>query len=140
MDRKAPKKKLVKLMFHKKMIQPIPEEFNYLSCCEFLVIDTLEKNRIMQDLKFLVRSFKNEVDSQSFIHNFNFSVPQRATRQIEQFKTHGFRTEAEKFKVFNRLMSLFDTYGAHCDLFCDGRNTLIKKLKTNLNGLYKASF
>jgi hypothetical protein len=52
-------------------------------------------------------------------------------------RPHGFQTEAGKFSVFNRLMSLFNTYGANRDLFCDGRNTLIKKFKTNLNDLYK---
>ncbi len=130
----------MKFLFYKKMIQPTPEEFNYTSCCEILGIDTLEKRRIMQDLKFLVQSFKNEVKTQSFIHNFNFSVTQRATRKTEQFKTHGFRTEAGRFSVFNRLMALFNTYGANCDLFCDGRKTLIKKLKANLNDLYKPSF
>jgi hypothetical protein len=86
---------------------PTPEVFDYLRCCGLLGIDTLEKRRIMQDLKFCVRSVKNEVETQSFMHNFNFSVPHRATRQMEHFKPHGFRTEAGKLSVFNRLMSLF---------------------------------
>jgi hypothetical protein len=133
-------KKLVKFMFHKKMIQPQPEEYDYLNCCEILNIETLEKRRIMLDLKFLVRSLKNEVDTQTFLHNFNFSVPQRATRQGTQFTPHGFRTEAGKNSVFNRLMNLFNTYGANCDLFFDNRSCLLSKLKTNLNNLYKPSF
>jgi hypothetical protein len=128
-------KKLVKFMFHKNLIYPTPEEFDYLRCCGILGIDTLGKSRIMQDLKFLVRSVKNEVDTQSFMNNLNFSVPHRATRQMEHFKPHGFRTEAGKFSVFNRLMSLFNTFGADCDLFFDKRNNLIKKLRTNLNNL-----
>jgi hypothetical protein len=71
----------------------------------------------MQDLKFLVRSVKNEVDTQSFMHNLNISVSHRATRQMEHFKPHGFRTEAGKFSVCNRLISLFNTLEADCAFF-----------------------
>jgi hypothetical protein len=67
-------RKLVKFMFHKKLIVTTSDEFNYLDCCKILKIDTLEKRRIRQDLKFLVRSLKNEIDTQTYIHNLNFFV------------------------------------------------------------------
>jgi hypothetical protein len=85
------------------------------------------------------RSFY-QLDTQSFIENLNFAVPQRSTRQNLQYELFGFRTEAGRFTVFNRLMSLFNTYGSDCDLFYDSLATLLKKFKTNLKNHYRASF
>jgi hypothetical protein len=66
-------KKLVKFMFHKNLNYPTPEEFDYdfRDVVEYLELAHWKKG----DLKFLVRSVKNEVDTQSFMHNLNFSVP-----------------------------------------------------------------
>jgi hypothetical protein len=43
-------------------------------------------------MKILARSIKNQLDTQSFIENLNFAVPQRSTRQNLQFELYGFRT------------------------------------------------
>ncbi len=133
-------KKLVRFLYHKNLIHPLPSEYKYLDCCKVLGIDTLEKGRIFSDLKIFARSLKNQLDTQSFIEYINFAVPQRATRQYVQFELNGFRTEAGKFTVFNRLMSMFNTYGSDCNLFHDNLPTFLKKLMTNLNTQYKPSF
>jgi hypothetical protein len=76
-------RKLVKFMFHKKLIVTTSDEFNYLDCCKILKIDTLEKRRIRQDLKFLVRSLKNEIDTQtSTIWIFLYHKDLHGTSQI----------------------------------------------------------
>jgi hypothetical protein len=115
-------------------------EYHYINFCEILSIDTLEKKRILLDLKILARSIKNQLDTQSFIENLNFAVPQRSTRQSLQFELYGFRIEAGRFMVFNKLMSLFNTYGSDSDLFYDNLGTLLKKFKTNLKNHYRPSF
>lgn len=133
-------KKLVKFLFYRKLIHPQPEEFNYIQCCEILNIETLEKRRLFADLKILTRTFANQIDTQSFIHNINLLVPQRAIRNTPQFETHKSRADTGKYTVFNRLMVAFNTYGENCDIFFDNLNILLEKLKTNLNRLYKPSF
>jgi hypothetical protein len=67
-------KKLVKFLFYKKMVHPLPAEYHYINCCEILGVDTLEKKGIFLDLETLARSIKNQLDTQSFIENLNFAV------------------------------------------------------------------
>jgi hypothetical protein len=133
-------KKLVKYLFYRKLIDPLPEEDNYIQCRNILKIEPLEKRRIFTDLKFLTRSLKNQIDTQSFIHNINLNVPQRSTRSSSQFTTHTSRSDTGKYSIFNRMMSSFNVYGDECDLFFDDTSTLLNKLKANLNSLYVPTF
>ncbi len=50
-------KKVVKYLFFKNFIPNAPVEFNYLVCLKILGIDSLEKRRILTDLKDLIWVF-----------------------------------------------------------------------------------
>ncbi len=122
------------------MIHPLPEEYNYIQCCAILQNEPLEKRRIFADLKFLTKSLTNQIDTQSFIHNINLTVPQRSTRSSSLFTTHASRSDTGKYSVFNRMMTGFNVYGEGCDLFFDNTSTLVNKLRVNLNNLYEPTF
>ncbi len=95
-----------------------PTEFN---CLKILGIDSLEKRRIMMDLKVVAKTWTGRIDCETFIQNFNINVPMRRTRGSDPFRLHSFRTEIGWHLVFNRLMSNFDLYcrGGPKRNFCD---------------------
>jgi hypothetical protein len=95
---------MVKYLFFKGMIPNAPPEFNYLSCSKILGIETLERRRIMADLKLVARSWTGQIDTESFIHHLNINVSMRRTKTTDSFRLHCSRTDIGKNSVFNRIM------------------------------------
>jgi hypothetical protein len=95
----------VKALFFRKLIPNPPEEFNYQQCCHALNIQSLAKRRKLNDIKLVLQTFSNHVDTESFIHNFNISVPSRTVRNFELFIPSRAKTDLGKFSVFNRAIT-----------------------------------
>lgn len=101
----------MKFLFLKKLIPSQQlNEYDYISSCKTLKLDTLQLRRIISDVKFTVNSFTKKVDSYSYIHNYNFMVPAKNTRQHTTFKAQSSRSEIGKNSIFNRLMNNFNIY------------------------------
>lgn len=79
-----------------------------------LNIHPLTLRRLICDVKFVIDSFTDKIDSQSFLHLFKFHVPTaRNSRQrtLDRLRVFSIDTKAT---VFNRLMANFnDTYNDH---------------------------
>jgi hypothetical protein len=119
-------KKLVKALFYRKLIPNSPEVYNYQDCCNLLHIDTLEKRRTFNDIKFILNSFADNIDTESFIHYFNIHVPPRRTRSQQIFCESASRTDMGKHSVFNRIVSSFNSFVPDIDIFniCNFTSTL----------------
>jgi hypothetical protein len=86
-------KKIIKFLYFKNLIPNAPAEFNYLNCLKILGIDSLEKKRIMTDLRVVAKTETEHIDCETFIQNFNINVPMRRTRGSDTFRLHSFRTK-----------------------------------------------
>jgi hypothetical protein len=84
-----------------------PEQINYSEIEAQLKLDTLELRRIFADVKFTVKSFNGEIDGQTFLHNFKFSVP-NSTRSSNVFHPIASLTDSGNHSVFNRLMKTYN--------------------------------
>ncbi len=133
-------KKVVRFLYFKNLIPNAPAEFNYLNCLKILGIDSLEKRRIMSDLKVVAKTWTGRIDCETFIHNFNINVPMRRTRGSDTFRLHSFQNEVGRHSVFNRMMSNFDFYCVDADAFNDSFADLLKKFKKGLDEKYVPSF
>jgi hypothetical protein len=115
-------KKIVRALFFRKLIPNSPEEFNYQQCCLALNINSLAKRRKLNDIKLVLQSFSNQVDTETFIQNFNISVPSRTVRNFQLFIPSRAKTDLGKFSVFNRAITAFNDFCFDIDLFDDNIN------------------
>jgi Reverse transcriptase (RNA-dependent DNA polymerase)/Endonuclease-reverse transcriptase len=86
------------------------DNVHYHDIEESFRLDSLEHRRIFADVKFTIKSHNNQIDSQTFIHNFTTNNNQ-LTRSSDVFRPSRSRTDVGKYSIFNRLMSSFDTNG-----------------------------
>ena len=93
-----------------------------------LDLHPLALRRLITDVKFVIKSFTGKIDSQSYLHLFNFHVPPpRSTRNrtLEGHKV--FSANFRKSSIFNRLMKNYNnTYNDHdslnsCKIFLKSR-------------------
>ena len=94
----------------------------------------------MGDLKLIVKTWSNQIDSSTYKHNFVTNVPQVATRNPEVFRVNRFRTEFGRHTIFNRLMSTFNKFSDGVIISSDRATISIRKLQKNLNNLYVPTF
>ncbi|CRK89939.1 CLUMA_CG003668, isoform A [Clunio marinus] len=83
-------------------------EINYDDIEKLLKIENLESRRKLADVKFITKSFNDQIDSCTFLHHFKFTQDS-ATRNQKVFKTTQSRTDIGKYSVFNRLMLTYNT-------------------------------
>lgn len=101
---------------------------------KILNLETLEMRRVVADVKFTINSFNDVVDSQTFIHHFNFNVPERSTRNFQVFRTKSSKKEIGISSVTNRLMSSFNKFCGDSDLL------LHRKCSKCIKTITKAKF
>jgi hypothetical protein len=128
----------VKALFFRNLIPNSPAEFNYEECCEILKISSLRKIRVFNDIKLVLSSFVEQIDTQSFLHNFNISVPSRTTRTMQLFVPTRARTDLGKFSIFNRAVNSFNSYCSEIDIFQS--NITYKSLITNALAEFNTNF
>jgi hypothetical protein len=110
-------KKMVKALFYRKQIANPPTEFNFEECCTSMKIFSLKRKRVFNDIKLVLSSFVDQIDTESFMHNFNIYVPCRTTRHMQLFVPTRARTDLGKFSIFNRAINSFNTYCSDIDIF-----------------------
>lgn len=102
-------------------------DFNHAIDYEFyeqeLKLQPLQLRRIINDVKFVVKSFNGDVESQTFLHNFNFHIRlPRETRQKKIFSPNPGISDISSNSVFNRLMSSFNKYVDDYDVLTVTKN------------------
>jgi hypothetical protein len=110
-------RKLVKALFYRKLIPNSSEVYNYQDCCNILHIKTLKKRRAFNDIKFILNSFADNIDTESFIHYFNIHVPPRRTRNQQIFCESTSRTDIGKHSVINRIVNSYNSFASDIDIF-----------------------
>lgn len=90
---------------------------NYKDLLHKLSMDTLETRRVFIDVCFVVKSFRGLIDSQSFLHYFNFHIPSRRTRNLQVFKNSNFDSFLDRLmKNFNNYCNDYDTLINNCSI------------------------
>jgi hypothetical protein len=110
-------RKLVKALFYRKLIPNCPENYNYQECCKLMRIETLAKRRAFNDVKFILKTFAGEIDTESFIHYINIHVPPRRTRTQKVFCESVSRTDIGKNSVINRIVNSYNSFASDIDIF-----------------------
>jgi hypothetical protein len=109
-----------------KCLQISPDKIDYSDIETQLKLDTLELRRIFADVKFTVKSFNGEIDGQTFLHNFKFSVP-NSTRSSNVFHPQASQTDSGNHSVFNRLMKTYNrTYNSAKPLHVQPTDYMLK--------------
>jgi hypothetical protein len=116
-------KKMVKSLYYRNLIPNAPSEFNYEACCEIFRINSLQERRVFSDLKLVIKTFSNEIDTESYIDNFNIHVPQRSFRNTTTFSLSSSKTNLGKFSIFNRICDNFNKFMPDFDPFNCTSNT-----------------
>jgi hypothetical protein len=87
-----------------------------------LKLQPLRLRRIINDVAFILKSFNGSVESQTFLHHFNFHIRlPRETRQKIIFEPNYATNETASKSVFNRLMTTFNKYIDDYDALTEGK-------------------
>lgn len=86
------------------------DNINYSVLEQRLNLVTLEQRRRITDIKFIIKSFHNEIDSQTYINHFK-PLRSSSTRNQKAFNIIKSKTDTGLHSIFNRLMS---TYNGLC--------------------------
>ena len=83
----------------------------------------------MADLKLISKSWRGEVDSKNYKHNFIVHEPARNTRSCDFFWIKPSRTDTGKHSVFNRLMTNYNKFNDGADMLRDRFGSQVRKFK-----------
>ena len=95
---------------------------NYEELLRYFSFCSLSARREQQDLMFLVRIFKNKIDSSILRSYFGLSVPSRPSRQLTLFAVPFARVDTIKRSMFCRLPRVANEFLRTCtdvDIFDD---------------------